>query len=133
MGVSRSFQELANGMVMFHDALKISQTPFPFPYAQTCYILLMIHWFMTPFVLTAWVEKNSENSAPELKTALAMLFCFLQVFILWSLRAISVEIQNPFGQDENDLNQEAMQIEMNSQLLLLVSESTLRTPKLAPY
>ena len=33
--LSRSFQELSNGMVAFHDAIKLSCIPFPFPYAQT--------------------------------------------------------------------------------------------------
>merc|ERR1719375_620630 len=32
--LSRSFQEIANGMVHFHEAMKISNVPFPFPYAQ---------------------------------------------------------------------------------------------------
>ncbi|CAK0877820.1 unnamed protein product, partial [Prorocentrum cordatum] len=32
--LTRSFQEMASGMVHFHNALKISTVPFPFPYAQ---------------------------------------------------------------------------------------------------
>merc|ERR1712012_841499 len=34
--LSRTFQELANGIVAYNDAIKVSSIPFPFPYAQTC-------------------------------------------------------------------------------------------------
>ena len=33
----------------------------------------------------------------------------LQVFILWSLNAIALEIENPFGFDANDIDAQAMQ------------------------
>merc|ERR1719291_536486 len=54
--LSRSFQEIANGMVAFHDAMKISYVPFPFPYAQTCDCLLVFHWLVVPFVTSQWVS-----------------------------------------------------------------------------
>merc|ERR1711879_577484 len=54
--LSRSFQEIATGMVHFHDAMKISTVPFPFPYAQTCDCLLLMHWFIVPFVVSQWVQ-----------------------------------------------------------------------------
>eukprot|EP00929_Paragymnodinium_shiwhaense_P112018 TRINITY_DN8026_c0_g1_i1.p1 TRINITY_DN8026_c0_g1~~TRINITY_DN8026_c0_g1_i1.p1 ORF type:complete len:651 (+),score=93.66 TRINITY_DN8026_c0_g1_i1:245-1954(+) len=120
--LSRVFQELANGMVQFHEGVKISTIPFPFPYAQTCDLLLMLHWLVTPVVITYWVEAS----------VWACLFSFTSVFILWSLHTISVEIQNPFGQDANDLDEEGMQIEMNQHLLLLLKESTCKTPSLSP-
>jgi len=119
--LSRAFHELANGMVAFHEAIKISTIPFPFPYAQTCDCLLMLHWIVTPFINANWASNEGW----------AFLFTFIQVFIYWSLNAIAVEIENPFGDDANDIDAAAMQIELNQHLRLLLRASTKRTPLLS--
>lgn len=119
--LSRVFQELANGMVAFHEAIQVSTIPFPFPYAQTCELLLLWHWLLTPFVMVQWV--NSIWWAP--------IFSFIQVFILHSLNCTALEIENPFGHDANDLDESHMQIEMNKQLILLLLPGTQRTPVLS--
>jgi len=118
--LSRAFQEIANGMVAFHNAMKITYVPFPFPYAQTCDLLLLVHWVVVPLVTTQWVTEP----------LWAGVFVMIQVFILWSLNLIAVEIENPFGQDANDLNGRHMQVEMNRHLLLLLQPETLKTPQL---
>mmetsp|Transcript_17900 Transcript_17900/g.41739 ORF Transcript_17900/g.41739 Transcript_17900/m.41739 type:complete len:561 (+) Transcript_17900:76-1758(+) len=118
--LSRTFDELANGMVFFHDAMKISTIPFPFPYAQTCHWLLALHWFMTPVVCAHWV------STP----AWCFVFAFIQVFVLWTLNLIAVEIENPFGRDANDIDASQLQQELNAFLLQLVSAKQWRTPRL---
>jgi len=120
--LSRSFQEIANGMVQFHEALKISTIPFPFPYAQTCDCLLLMHWVIAPFVICSW------TTHPFWATVL----CFVQVFILWCLNAIAIEIENPFGMDANDIDACSMQVELNRHLSLLVDPSTRRIPRLSP-
>lgn len=119
--LSRSFQEIANGMVAFHDAMKISYIPFPFPYAQTCDFLLLLHWFIGPFVVSQWVTEWWWG----------FVFSFTQIFILWALNFIAVELENPFGMDANDIDGREMQLEMNEHLLLLMRPSTRRTPQLS--
>jgi len=119
--LSRAFQEIANGMVAFHDAVKITYIPFPFPYAQTCDCLLVMHWLCTPFVVSQWVSNG----------AWAALFVFIQAFILWALNFIAIEIENPFGTDPNDLDGDNMQQEMNKHLLLLLKADCTTCPKLA--
>jgi len=126
--LSRSFQELANGMVAFHDAMKISHIPFPFPYAQSCDLLLVFHWVLVPFVTSQWVSNPFW----------AAIFTFVQVFILWSLNLIAIQIDNPFGHDANDINADEMQDEINRHLQMLLEPTTDRTPRLirrsrAPY
>merc|ERR1712232_1044141 len=101
--------------------MKLAFVPFPFPYAQTCDCLLTFHWICVPFVTCQWVSHSFW----------AFLFVFIQVFILWSLNFIAVEIENPFGTDANDLDGRTMQEEMNHQLLVLLDPSTIRTPKLS--
>jgi predicted membrane chloride channel (bestrophin family) len=118
--LSRSFQELAQGMVHFHDACKLSTIPFPFPYAQTCDALLILHWILTPFVVSVWA------SGPYW----AGIFSFASVFMLWNLNCIAVEIENPFGRDANDIDALSMQRELNDHLSLLLSPTTMRTPHL---
>lgn len=119
--LSRSFQEIANGMVAFHDAMKISYIPFPFPYAQTCDFLLLLHWIIVPFVVCQWVTEP----------LWAAVFSFIQVFILWALNFIAEELENPFGQDANDIDGLHMQEEMNEHLMLLMTPSTRKTPTLS--
>eukprot|EP00403_Amphidinium_massartii_P030563 CAMPEP_0178390812 /NCGR_PEP_ID=MMETSP0689_2-20121128/10839_1 /TAXON_ID=160604 /ORGANISM="Amphidinium massartii, Strain CS-259" /LENGTH=567 /DNA_ID=CAMNT_0020011333 /DNA_START=34 /DNA_END=1737 /DNA_ORIENTATION=+ len=118
--LSRAFQEIANGMVAFHDAVKITYIPFPFPYAQTCDCLLVMHWLVTPLVIPQWVSHP----------AWAAVFVFIQVFILWALNFIATEIENPFGTDPNDIDGGNMQKDMNRHLLLLLRQEVLTTPKL---
>merc|ERR1712226_816086 len=108
-------------MVNFHEARKLTQVPFPFPYAQTTEALLLLHWVLSPLVICMWV-----NLWPW-----AGIFCFIQVFILWSLNAIAKEIEDPFGEDLNDLDGVDMQREFNTQLLLLLQPVSTQTPTLS--
>jgi hypothetical protein len=119
--LSRAFQELANGMVAFHNAKKICEVPFPFPYAQVCDLILIAHWVLTPVVTSVW-STNLVWSA---------VLCFIQIFVLWSLNLTAIEIDNPFGKDPNDLPGQAMQREFNLQLRFGISPKVKRTPRLA--
>mmetsp|Transcript_44263 Transcript_44263/g.102241 ORF Transcript_44263/g.102241 Transcript_44263/m.102241 type:complete len:605 (+) Transcript_44263:35-1849(+) len=118
--LTRTFQEISNGMVAFHDAMKISYIPLPFPYAQACDCLLALHWLVAPFVISQWVTS----------AAWAAIFVIIQVFILWALNFIAIEIENPFGSDPNDLDGRRMQEELNTHLLMLLRVEAARTPQL---
>lgn len=118
--LTRSFQELSNGMVAFHQALKIGTVPFPFPYAQTCDVLLLLHWLVAPLVVAQWANHP----------VWAGVFTFVQVFVLWALHLIAVEIENPFGSDDNDLDYFMMQNGMNAQLRMLISKEASLMPSL---
>jgi len=119
--LSRVFQELANGMIALHEAQKIAHIPFPFPYAQTCDALLFLHWLITPLVTAQWASN----------VWAAGVFGFVQVFILWSLNNIAVEIEHPFGSDANDLDASEMQMEMNMNLLLVLDDAATCAPHLS--
>eukprot|EP00427_Karlodinium_veneficum_P039376 CAMPEP_0169288426 /NCGR_PEP_ID=MMETSP1016-20121227/60551_1 /TAXON_ID=342587 /ORGANISM="Karlodinium micrum, Strain CCMP2283" /LENGTH=262 /DNA_ID=CAMNT_0009378651 /DNA_START=20 /DNA_END=806 /DNA_ORIENTATION=- len=119
--LSRVFQELGDGMVAFEDAMRIAYIPFPFPYAQACDTILLLHWLIAPIITSQWCTS----------AFWASIFCFTQVFMLWSLNLIAIEIDHPFGRDSNDIDGERMQIELNSQLIMLLSQSTQRTPRLS--
>jgi len=118
--VSRIFQELASGMVSYHQALKIAKMPLPFPYVQSMELLLVLHWIVTPPLMCMWVTSPLWTG----------ILAFVQVFFLWSLNTIATELENPFGDDVNDLPAEEMQKEMNRRLLLLIEPESQKTPQL---
>merc|ERR1719323_2625068 len=108
-------------MVAFQEAVKVSTIPFPFPYAQACDGLLVIHWIVTPVVVTQWF----------FSPFWAMFFTYITVSVFWALNCIAVEIENPFGPDPNDINCGQLQEELNHHLLQLVSPMQKRTPTLS--
>lgn len=120
--LTRCFQEHANGMHHFSKAQEIPLVPLPFPYVQTCDLLLFVHWCMMPFVGAQWA-----NSA-----AMAALFSGSQVFALWCLNLIAVEVENPYGDDANDLDTAESHVDMVRNLLQLLMPATDRTPTLSP-
>eukprot|EP00928_Gymnodinium_smaydae_P020663 TRINITY_DN17995_c0_g1_i1.p1 TRINITY_DN17995_c0_g1~~TRINITY_DN17995_c0_g1_i1.p1 ORF type:complete len:514 (+),score=103.64 TRINITY_DN17995_c0_g1_i1:123-1664(+) len=112
--VSRVFQTISRGFVNLLNTKKITDTKFPFPYAQLIAILLITNVFVTPFMLTDVLQSPIA----------ACLLAFVQVFALASLNYISMELENPFGRDENDLPLNEFQAEMNSCLLMLLHPQT---------
>eukprot|EP00746_Dinoflagellata_sp_MGD_P154827 gnl/MRDRNA2_/MRDRNA2_85057_c0_seq2.p1 gnl/MRDRNA2_/MRDRNA2_85057_c0~~gnl/MRDRNA2_/MRDRNA2_85057_c0_seq2.p1 ORF type:complete len:578 (-),score=110.05 gnl/MRDRNA2_/MRDRNA2_85057_c0_seq2:99-1790(-) len=110
--LSRVYQELAGGMIKFSSAKKITETPFPFPYAQMIAALLAFHWIVTP-ILIGMIPINC---------VWCFIFAFISVFSLCALNLIAQEIENPFGDDANDLHCDQAQANMNEALLLLLSD-----------
>lgn len=119
--LTRVFQEMNAGIRQFHRALKIAESPFPFPYTAACEMTLSIHWFITPFVAGTWTDYIWA----------AAFLSFIQSFILWSLHAIATELQNPFEQDMNDLDMFAMQRDLNARLLMLLEHAREPIPTLS--
>merc|ERR1719265_1633893 len=104
--LSRAFQTLANGMIAFHDAAKVAETPYPLPYAQTCDLLLLLHWCIAPFT-------------------------FAQVFVFWSLNLTAREIEDPFGRDANDVDLHSLQNEFILVLSSLLHEDVPIVPRVS--
>jgi len=119
--LTRAYSELASGMVKFHDCLKIARIAVPFPYSQATLMLLVMHWFLTPFVMSLGTESAS----------VSCILTFITVFILWSLHSIAIELENPFGADANDLDVHDMQHDMNNRLLLLLDPISAALPSLS--
>mmetsp|Transcript_25529 Transcript_25529/g.58957 ORF Transcript_25529/g.58957 Transcript_25529/m.58957 type:complete len:562 (-) Transcript_25529:57-1742(-) len=118
--LTRAFQELSTGFVCFHDAMKIADTPFPFPYAQTCDALLLVQYFCTPLVVATYVNH----------WGWAFLFCFVYIFSFWALTLTGLELEFPFGEDANDIDTVELQKSMNHKLQLLLTRSAWTAPKL---
>jgi predicted membrane chloride channel (bestrophin family) len=118
---TRVFQEMANGMVEYHEALKIMTTDFPFPYHQMTTLLLLLHYGITPIVMCMWVDWPHW----------AFVFTVVQVFVFWALYFTSMEIEFPFREGKSNYDAKHLHNEFNGQLLLLIHPSARRTPKLS--
>lgn len=120
--LSRVFQELSLGMCQYYETLKISDTPFPFPYAQMISLLLFLYSVFTPLVICSWVGH----------WALAGLFSFIAVFGFNSINLIACELEQPFGDDVNDLPMFELQQVVNRHLLNLLHPNATFPPRLRP-
>jgi len=112
--LSRVYQTISRGFVNLLNAKKITDTRFPFPYAQLISFLLLLHTVLTPMIISGVIRSK----------VLAAIFAFVPVFGMFSLNFIASELENPFGTDDNDLPLEHFQTEMNSCLLMLLHTNT---------
>mmetsp|Transcript_35598 Transcript_35598/g.83222 ORF Transcript_35598/g.83222 Transcript_35598/m.83222 type:complete len:480 (-) Transcript_35598:172-1611(-) len=111
--LSRVYQTLSRGFVNLLNAKKIADTRFPFPFAQLISMMLFLNIFLMPFLIVCLTR--SKFWAP--------IFSFVPIFGFASLNFIGVELENPFGDDANDLPLEHFQTEMNKCLLMLLQEN----------
>mmetsp|Transcript_71567 Transcript_71567/g.127544 ORF Transcript_71567/g.127544 Transcript_71567/m.127544 type:complete len:406 (+) Transcript_71567:118-1335(+) len=115
--VTRIFQEISSGMLGYHQALKISHVPFPFPFAQMVTLLLSFMYVCLPLYIDVFTK--SLVLTPVISTLLSTSFC--------SLNLISIELEAPFGMDSNDIDiQERHEAFMNK------LEDVLRSPMAPP-
>lgn len=119
--VTRAFQELNDGMVALSKATAISDTPIPLPYTLMIVLLLVMHSALTPLTIVS----ASTNMFWCAMTA------FIQVFSLWVIHLIAVQIENPFGDDREDLDLPGVQNAMNSSLSNLLRPMTQTIPRLS--
>mmetsp|Transcript_97686 Transcript_97686/g.174021 ORF Transcript_97686/g.174021 Transcript_97686/m.174021 type:complete len:381 (-) Transcript_97686:69-1211(-) len=108
--IMRCYQELTGGHRDMHMVKTISDLPFPFPYGQIITCMMLVHWCMTPLLA-------SQSFTSE-------YWCFtivlLSVGSLWSLIYIPMQLDNPFGDDVNDLPLKQMQSDFNTTLMQML-------------
>jgi len=118
--LGRAFQELAEGLVKYEDCIKVAFVPFPFQYTQATTWLMFLHWFLAPLTVSTFTHRPS----------LAFIFTFVLVFTYWALFLIAEELENPFGEDDGDLDLWDMQRHLNSRFRMLLAPSTLLAGRL---
>lgn len=120
--VSRVFQELEQGMVEYNQVLQIMRIPFPFPYAQIAIMLLVIYMACTPIVMSYYVGQPWASA----------LITFISVLCFVSIELIASELENPLGDDANDLPAHEWQDEFNDSLISFLHPCAHDLPKLSP-
>lgn len=90
---SRAHIRMADAMQGFNDAYRLAAVPYPFALAQMISILMHAFIFLMPIVIEkftqAWI--------------LTPLLSFLITLSYWGLNSVAMELENPFGEDVNDL------------------------------
>jgi len=117
--LSRTFQELSRGIVNLNNARKIKEIPFPFPYAQVSTAMLLVHLVMTPIFASQFLKS----------TTFAVLITLVTTASFWALNYIAQELEQPFGEDKNDLPMAEMQNEMNRSLSILLQPLAQQPPR----
>merc|ERR1711988_1488145 len=84
--ITRVFQELSNGIIMCHDARKLRDVPFPFPYAQMMRVLKTIQWIITPLICAITIHD----------WWWAFLLTFIPILLIWGANDIAMELEVPF-------------------------------------
>jgi len=110
--LTRVYQELGNGVIKFHEANKFNVAPYPFPYTAVADMLMLVHWMLTPFMVSLWT-KGAISS---------FFFTFMQIFTLWSLKSIAGQLDNPYGTDITDLDARGMSETFNHTIRTLVQD-----------
>jgi len=77
----------------YHELAKFSATPYPFPTAQMTRIFLFVWMFSLPFALVHEVEEPFS----------IVLIIFFITYGFFGLEFVSIELDDPFGDDPNDL------------------------------
>lgn len=116
--LTRALQDLGTGFAHALNAKKLSDTPFPFPYAQMLTYMLLISWLVTPWVMAMSMEQWWE----------AAIISAITNPSLWAIYYIAVEIEAPFGHDSNDLPLQELQIDMNLMLCDLLDKCASTPP-----
>uniref|UniRef100_A0A7S0BCW3 Bestrophin homolog n=1 Tax=Pyrodinium bahamense TaxID=73915 RepID=A0A7S0BCW3_9DINO len=120
--VTRVFQNLGNGLINYNSAQQVVIWPFPFAYAQMNGILIFVYMMLTPIVMCNWTGIVWSCA----------LFTFVSVLCMVGLDLIAIELENPFGDDPNDLPVWEMQNVFNRDLVMLVDPLVWTVPKLLP-
>jgi len=119
--LTRVFQELDMSMTKFHSAENISLVPFPFPYAATMELILIMHTLCTPLVMMNLLPASS---------VLPSGFVALISFFLWSIHLVAGELEDPFTAGANDLDLETLQIALNEKLKTICCVNSHQVPRL---
>jgi predicted membrane chloride channel (bestrophin family) len=84
----------------YYDIVKLLTTPVPFPLVQMARTFLFLYVFAIPFVL--WGDESSETAH--------CISVFLLTFGFMGLDAIALELDNPFGNDANDIDNDGLAV-----------------------
>jgi len=117
--LTRAYNQLGNGIVMLNNARKIKDFPLPFHMAQMVTFMLIIHWCATAWVCAASIEKPH----------LAGIVAFIVTFSYWGITYIAAELEQPFGDDSDDLPLQQLQVDLNNSLQTLLDDRAQKAPK----
>eukprot|EP00294_Goniomonas_avonlea_P011074 CAMPEP_0114546480 /NCGR_PEP_ID=MMETSP0114-20121206/3957_1 /TAXON_ID=31324 /ORGANISM="Goniomonas sp, Strain m" /LENGTH=376 /DNA_ID=CAMNT_0001730979 /DNA_START=45 /DNA_END=1175 /DNA_ORIENTATION=- len=111
--LSRCMQAMSDGFNAFENAAKIQDTLFPFPYAQLLNGLLLVFALSTPIAVSAFTDS----------IIIAVALSSLATMGVIALEEVAKEIENPYGDDPNDLPLSTYQLKFNTWTKQLLDEA----------
>mmetsp|Transcript_127630 Transcript_127630/g.330848 ORF Transcript_127630/g.330848 Transcript_127630/m.330848 type:complete len:381 (+) Transcript_127630:1293-2435(+) len=117
--LTRVYNQLGNGIVILNNAEKLNDFPMPFPLAQIIIFMLLLHWGITALVVA------TSMSHP----VWVFLTSFAAVFGFWGVHYIGLELEQPFGDDPNDVPLCELQRVLNTSLRELMHVRARTPPK----
>ena len=118
------FGSIDNFMGAYYGMRKFLTTPFPFPLVQMARTFMFIYLYTLPFAILDSVDRASVHFS----------IVFLVTYGFVGLETVSIELDDPFGDDDNDFNNMGMMLVSiripNTFLLLLL---LLRRSKFKSY
>lgn len=91
--MSRVFQEMSNGALGYSQAEKLADIPFPFIFAQLLAVAMFFIAILAPITFT--IITGDSWLTPLISTV--VVICF------WALNEIAKELENPFGDEPNNV------------------------------
>jgi len=121
---SRVYQVLSDGMLGYNNALKLHDTPFPFPYSQLIFFNLLLLSITVPWLISAKIG-DYKGEYPEWGgTVVAVAMSFIIVLMYYTLNEVARDLEDPFNFDPNELPLVVMQDQFNAKIQALVSEDS---------
>ena len=94
--LSRVYQELSNGMLGFNQSLKLADVPFPFIFAQILEAMLVVFLIGAPVMIVVITGMRLDHWITPFASSMVVMG-------FWSLNEMAKELENPFGDDTNDV------------------------------
>eukprot|EP00747_Dinoflagellata_sp_TGD_P125355 gnl/TRDRNA2_/TRDRNA2_174150_c0_seq1.p1 gnl/TRDRNA2_/TRDRNA2_174150_c0~~gnl/TRDRNA2_/TRDRNA2_174150_c0_seq1.p1 ORF type:complete len:434 (+),score=30.80 gnl/TRDRNA2_/TRDRNA2_174150_c0_seq1:56-1357(+) len=106
----RCLSEFGTGVLRFHSALELIEIPFPFGYCALTELILALFSAVAP-MFVAHMTRGPISAG---------FMSGLQVFFLWSLYGLALELDCPFGVSCNNIDVNERQDDLNRRLLPLL-------------
>ena len=111
--LSTVFQKLSNGMHACSEASRLVTVELPLAYTATTNFTLVLLTFLCLYVFCSW----------SFSRVWPVLFAFFFVFTFWALNLTVEELENPFGDEDSDLDMRQAHRELNRRLVALLAET----------
>jgi len=90
---SRSYQVMSDMMVAYNNCAQLMDTPFPFPFAQICFLALHVLLVFVPWVAARFVADHTA----------AAVVSFFVILLFFGINFTAAYIESPFGGHPNCL------------------------------
>lgn len=104
---------VSNFLTAYGDLEKFFTTPFPFPFVQMGRTLLFVWMFTLPFAITNGIAKSFAS----------MVIIFLLTYGFVGLEYVSMELDDPFGDDANDIDDVFLMVQTTQAVYFLIGDS----------